>query len=134
MGAADTGWANRWGGAPIVADPAGAFGVGYVSAALVDLVGRGVLTAPQSKPNESFVFKRLKGATPNRSYNRFSQTPQPRTAAPLPLKHRSTDPPHAPEVGLPSSRSFDPSTAAKECFRAFRPFRRRKLARPAAPF
>ena len=37
-----------WGGAPIVADPAGAFGVGYVSAALVDLVGRGVLTAHDS--------------------------------------------------------------------------------------
>ena len=33
---------------------------------------------------------------------------------PPPLKHRSTDPPHAPEVGQPSSRSFDPSTAAKD--------------------
>ena len=75
VAAAAAGLANRWGGAPIVADPAGAFGVGYVSAALVDLVGRGVLTAPQSHPNESFVFKRLRGATPNRSYNRFSRTP-----------------------------------------------------------
>ena len=85
VAAAAAGLANRWGGAPIVADPAGAFGVGYVSAALVDLVGRGVLTAHdsrdrfaaaspvdmQSHPNESFVFKRLRGATPNRSYNRF---------------------------------------------------------------
>ena len=36
--------------------------------------------------------------------------------------NRSTDPPHAPEVGPPSSRSFDPSTAAKNCFRTFHPF------------
>ena len=41
------------------------------------LVGRGVLTAPQSRSNESFVFKRLRGAT----HNRFSRTPKPPTAA-----------------------------------------------------
>ena len=40
------------------------------------VVGRGVLTAPQSHPNESFVFNRLRGATPNRSLNRFSRTPK----------------------------------------------------------
>ena len=43
-------------------------------------------------------------------------------AFPPTLKHRSTDPPHAPEVGRPSSRSFDPLTAAKNCFRIFHPF------------
>ena len=34
-------------------------------------------------------------APPNRSLNRFSRTPQPQTGSPPPLKHRSTDPPHA---------------------------------------
>ena len=82
----------------------------------------------------------IAGRNSNRSHSRFSRTSQPTTAAPQlppqkplsfrfhftaaaffsafppPLKHRSTDPPHAPEVGLPSSRSFDPSTAAKNCF------------------
>ena len=41
------------------------------------VVGRGVLTAPQSHPNESFVFKRLRGATPNRPHNRFQGHPTP---------------------------------------------------------
>ena len=92
------------------------------------VVGRGVLTAHdsrdrfaaaspvdmQSHPNESFVFNRLRGATQNLPLNRFSRTLKPRTTAPPPLTHRSTVPPHAPEVGLPSSRSFGPSTTAKE--------------------
>ena len=57
---------------------------------------------------------RLNMIIPRYVLNRFSRTPQPQTAAPPPLKHRSTGPPHAPEVGQPSSRSFDPTTAAKE--------------------
>ena len=69
----------------------------------------------------------------NRLHNRFSRTPQPQAAAPPPLKHRSTDPPHAPEVGLPSSRPFAPSTAARNLKNTHRQHhQRREPPNPAA--
>ena len=45
--------------------------------------------------------------------NRRAELPRPKSRfpsafiSPPSLKHRSTDPPHAPDVGLLSSRSFD---------------------------